>query len=333
VTPSGERTAAAQEEYVVGIETLSGVACEPQTQAVEQKTMLRFKVDGRRIELEPARAARCCPIREGDDVTVVGRENGDQVTALAYWNRSLGCIARASCGQEMTQGVLCLLTGIAMLVVAWILPNDIAFLKWAGRVGGTAVAALFWLFTEAYFHTIRTTFRAEFSLMRTALETVRGIARDVACAQQRSPRGRLQASKVSMKLDGRPVELHGFPAATIGEGDEVIVVGKQHGGVLMGTAYRNFTRSKAEAITGVTPVIVAALLFAGVAGFLYLGWSSQQASGPDLADWLRWPFCLVLGITIAYETAEPIYAWTLRRKAHRRMRSEPHIKARTEASS
>jgi hypothetical protein len=304
------------------METLSGVAREPQTQAVEQKTLLRFKVDGRSVELEPARAARCCPIREGDDITLVGRENGDQVTALAYWNRSLGCTARASCGQEMTQGVLCLLTGSAMLAVAWILPNDIAFLKWAGRVGGTAVGALFCLFAEVYFHTIRTTFRAKFSLMRTALETVRGIARDVERAEQRSPRGRLQASKISMKLDGRPVELHGFPAATLVEGDDVAVAGKQRGGVLMGAAYRNFTRSRAEATTGITPVIVAALLLAGVAGFLYLGWSSQSASGTDLGDWLRWPFGLVLAIAIVYETARPFYEWTLRREAYRRMKSQ-----------
>jgi hypothetical protein len=39
----------------VGMETLSGVASEPQTQAVEKKTMLRFKVDSRSVELEPAR--------------------------------------------------------------------------------------------------------------------------------------------------------------------------------------------------------------------------------------------------------------------------------------
>jgi hypothetical protein len=314
------------------METLSGVAREPQTQAIEQKTTLRFKVDGSSVELEPARAARSCPIREGDDVMVVGRAQSDEVTALAYWNRSLGCVARASCGQHMTEGVLCLLTGIAMLVVAWMLPNDIAFLKWAGRVGGTAVAALFWLFTEVHFQAIRTTFRAEFSLMRAALETVRGIARDVEYTQQRSPRGRL-ASKISMKLDGRPVELHRFPAATLAEGDDVVVAGKQRGGVLIGTAYRNFTRSRAKAITGVTPVIVATVLLAGVAGFLYLGWSSQNASGPDLADWLRWPFGLVLAIAIVYETAEPFYAWTVRRKAYRRMRSEPAIKARTEPSS
>jgi hypothetical protein len=310
------------------METLSGVARELQTQTIEKKTMLRFKVDGRSVELEPARAARCCPIREGHDVTLVGHANGDRVTALAYWNRSLGCIARASCGGELTQGVLCLLTGVAMLVVAWILPNDIAFLKWAGRVGGTAVAALFYLFTEAYFHTIRTTFRAEFSLMRAALETVRGIARDVEYSEQRSPRGRLQASQIRMKLDGRPVELRGFPAATLVEGDDVVVAGRQRGGALMGTAYRNFTRSRAEAITGVGPVIVAPLLLAGVAGFLYLGWSGQSASGPDLADWLRWPFGLVLAIAVVYETAEPIYEWTLRRQAFRRMRSQPDDQTR-----
>jgi hypothetical protein len=57
-----------------------------------------------------------------------------------------------------------------------------------------------------------------------------------------------------MKLDGRPVELHGLRAATIVEGDDVVVAGKQRGRVLMGTAYRNFTRSRAEAATGVTPV-------------------------------------------------------------------------------
>ena len=31
----------------------------------------------------------------------------------------------------------------------------------------------------------------------------------------------------------------------------------------------------------------------------------------------------VLAIAIVYETAEPIYEWTLRRKAFRRMRSQP----------
>jgi hypothetical protein len=76
----------------------------------------------------------------------------------------------------------------------------------------------------------------------------------------------------------------GFPAGTLVEGDDVIVAGKQRGRVLMGTAYRNFSRSRAEATTGVGPMIVAALLLVGIAGFLYWGWSSQGASGPDLAD-------------------------------------------------
>jgi hypothetical protein len=136
------------------------------------------------------RAARCCPILDGDDVMVVGQAQSDRVAAPAYWNRSLGCVARASCRQDMTEGVLCLLTGVAILVVAWALPSEIVFLKWAGRVGCTAVAALFWLFTEAHFHAVRATFRAEFGLMRTALKTVRGIARDVEYSEQRSPRGR-----------------------------------------------------------------------------------------------------------------------------------------------
>ena len=158
--------------------------------------------------------------------------------------------------------------------------------------------------------------------MRPALDMVRGITRDVEYIEQRSPRGRLQASK----LDGRPVELDGLPAATLVAGDDVVVAGRQRGGMLIGTAYRNFTRSRAEATTGVTPVIVAALLLAGVAGFLYWGRSGQRASGPDLADWLRWP--LVLAIAIVYETAEPIYEWTLRRKAFRRMRSQPDDQTR-----
>jgi hypothetical protein len=75
------------------------------------------------------------------------------------------------------------------------------------------------------------------------------------------------------------------------------------------------------------------MLLAGVAGFLYLGWSSQNASEPGLGDWLQRPFGLLLGIAIVHETAEPFYEWTLRRKAYRKMRSQPDIDRRTETSS
>jgi hypothetical protein len=88
-------------------------------------------------------AARCCPIGEGDDVRLVGHAQSHQVTAAVYSNRSLGCIARASCGQELTEGVLGLVAGVVILVVAWALPSGIAFFRLAERVGGTAVAAYF----------------------------------------------------------------------------------------------------------------------------------------------------------------------------------------------
>jgi hypothetical protein len=139
-------------------------------------------------------------------------------------------------------------------------------------------------------------------------------------------------ARVAASTGGRS-SFMGSPPPPIVEGDDVVVAGKQRGGVLMGTGYRNFTRSRAEAITGVGPVIVGAMLLAGVAGFLYGGWSSQGASGPDLADWLRWPFGLVFGLAIVYEVAEPFYGWTLRRKAYRRMRLQRDIKGRTEPSS
>jgi hypothetical protein len=101
----------------------------------------------------------------------------------------------------------------------------------------------------------------------------------------------------------------------------------------MGTVYRNFTRSRTEAITGVGPVIVAALLLVGVAAFLYWGWSSHSASGPDLADWLRWPFGRVLSIAFVYETAEPFYEWKMRRQAYRRMKLQPDSQTRAPSAT
>src|SRR5215470_13458108 len=294
------------------METFTGVVHGLQTNAAEQKAALSFTVDGRTVELEPARKARRCPIHEGDEVMVTGHAKGNHVTALAYRNLSLGCVARASSGQEMVEGTLCLFFSVALLVFSWTLQNDIALINWVGRIGGVATAALFLLFADSHLRSVGTTFQAEFSLMRTTLDTVRGIARNVERCDQRSPKGRLQATKIRMTLNGQPVELSGFANAIMGEGDEVAVVGEQRRGVVIGTAYRNFTRSNAQAITGLGNVLTAAMLLLGIAAFLAWGWSSRSASGPDISDWLRWPFCLLLGIAIAYNAAEPFYEWKLR---------------------
>jgi hypothetical protein len=129
------------------MEKLSGGAREAQTQIVERRPCCASRCMVAASSLSPRAAARCCPLGEGDDVRVVGRAKSDQVTAAAYSNRSWGCIARASCGQELTEGVSGLVAGVVILVVTWALPSDIAFFRWAKRVGGTAVAALFWLRT------------------------------------------------------------------------------------------------------------------------------------------------------------------------------------------
>jgi hypothetical protein len=114
----------------------------------------------------------------------------------------------------------------------------------------------------------------------------RNVPRRIRSDAHRVEDGQGDRSRCRVQRTEKPTRAW-FPAGTLVKGDDVIVAGQQRGGVLMGTDYRNFTRSGAEVITGVGPVIVAAMLLVGVAGFLYWGWSSQSASGPDLADSLR----------------------------------------------
>jgi hypothetical protein len=104
----------------------------------------------------------------------------------------------------------------------------------------------------------------------------RNVPRRIRSDAHRVEDGQGDRSRCRVQRTEKPTRAW-FPAGTLVKGDDV----------LMGTDYRNFTRSGAEVITGVGPVIVAAMLLVGVAGFLYWGWSSQSASGPDLADSLR----------------------------------------------
>jgi hypothetical protein len=208
--PRCEPSAPAQGEYAVRMETLSGVAREPQTQAVDKKTMLRFKVDGRSVELEPARAARCWPIggrrphggrtrtqRSANSARVLEPVLGLNRTRLLWTETDRRSVGSGGWRCHFGRGLGS--------------PSDIAFFRWAERVGGTAVAALFWLGTALYFHTTRHNISRRIQSDGHRIGDGQGSARDVEYAKQRSPRGRLQSSKINMKLDGQSVELHGFP--------------------------------------------------------------------------------------------------------------------------
>lgn len=162
-------------------------------------------------------------------------------------------------------------------------------------------------------------FRAEFILMRNALEIVRGRARDVGWHDATSAEGRVRTPKTSLKLDGRAVELVGFGTAVVSEGDEVVMVGEQHGDVVSVSAYRNLSRAKAAAVTGLGTVIVSLFLLVAFAASLPVFWANKNAVGFLIA--------LLLEAVVAYNAVKPAYQWMLRRRAYRTIRLENDAKA------
>jgi hypothetical protein len=314
----------------VSMETFSGIARAVHADAAPDnveiaKTALSFELDGRSVTLAPARDAQRCPIREGDRVVVVGHASGDRVIAYAYRNVSTGCMARASSEHDVIESVLVLAFCIAGGAVGWTLGNEIPLVQWVGRVTSVATGTLVGVLALMNLRSAGEEFRAEFILMRNALEIVRGRARDVGWHDMKSPEGHLQGPKTSLKLDGRAVELVGFGTAAIGEGDEVVMVGEQRGDVVSVSAYRNVSRAKAAAVTGFGTVIVSLFLLVAFAAALPVFWANRNAVGFLIS--------LLLETVVACNIVKPTYQWMLRRQAYRAIRLENDAEAASDGLS
>jgi hypothetical protein len=153
--------------------------------------------------------------------------------------------------------------------------------------------------------------RAEFLVRCAALQTVRGIAINVAPSAEGTAAP--TESVTLMEVAGRVVE---FPAGcAIRGGDEVIVVGAPVGPVLAAMACHDITRSALSmTMAGIVPAVVIFAVFAIV---LAAAWSGFGMTDFEL---LVTRFVVLwLAFGLGYQALDRWFRWLLGRQAQQRL--------------
>src|SRR5262245_7276043 len=171
-----------------------------------------FELDGRSIRLDIGPDQPPCPIRDGDDVIVAGEGQGNAIIGYAYKDLTQGYLGRRSTRRDMAQVAVIIIIASMFLWYAASADSDVPVFLWTQRIVFFALGGLLALVAAANLISVVQKFQAAFLVVRASMDTVRGVAHQVATDN----------GIVRLELNGRRIQL-ASPNDAVREGDEMVV--------------------------------------------------------------------------------------------------------------